>query len=46
MDYSKLTKQATEIRKQIIKMVGAAGSGHPGGSLSATEIMTALILKS
>ena len=28
-----LEKEATEIRKDIIKMLGEAGSGHPGGSL-------------
>ena len=33
---------AKEIRKNIITMLGKAGSGHPGGSLSAAEIVTAL----
>lgn len=37
-----LTERAWRIREKIIQMVGAAGSGHPGGSLSATEIVTAL----
>ncbi|MBM7624161.1 transketolase [Sporohalobacter salinus] len=37
-----LEKKATEIRRSILKMVAEAGSGHPGGSLSATEIVTAL----
>ncbi|SMB85618.1 transketolase subunit A [Desulfonispora thiosulfatigenes DSM 11270] len=40
-----LTKKATEIRRNIIKMIGAAGSGHPGGSLSATDIVTYLYFK-
>ena len=30
------------LRRHIISMIGAAGSGHPGGSLSAVEIVTAL----
>jgi transketolase len=31
-----------QIRRHIITMVGAAKSGHPGGSLSAVEIVTTL----
>lgn len=31
-----------EIRRDIIEMIHTAGSGHPGGSLSAVEILTAL----
>lgn len=37
-----LRKVATKTRKWIIKMTHAAGSGHPGGSLSATDILTVL----
>ncbi|MBI4180639.1 MAG: transketolase [Chloroflexi bacterium] len=33
---------ARKIRCHIIAMTGKAGSGHPGGSLSAVEIVTAL----
>jgi len=33
---------AKEIRRDIVKMTHAAGSGHPGGSLSAVELMVAL----
>lgn len=33
---------AVEIRKYIIKMTSNANSGHPGGSLSAVEILTSL----
>ena len=33
---------ATEIRKSIVKMVSQAKSGHPGGSLSAADIITYL----
>lgn len=31
-----------DVRADIVKMTAAAGSGHPGGSLSAVELMTAL----
>ena len=37
-----LQKIAREVRRDIIKMIYEAGSGHPGGSLSATEILVAL----
>jgi transketolase len=37
-----LKARAKQIRRDIIEMTGAAGSGHPGGSLSATELVTAL----
>jgi len=33
---------AKALRRQIITMIGQAGSGHPGGSLSAVEIVTTL----
>lgn len=33
---------ARRLRRHIVAMIGAAGSGHPGGSLSAVEIVTAL----
>lgn len=33
---------AKKIRRHIIQMVGTAGSGHPGGSLSAADIVTVL----
>lgn len=42
MDYTKYEKAARNIRAGIIKSVHAAGSGHPGGSLSAADIVTAL----
>lgn len=37
-----LKEQAKEIRKDIVTMIGQAKSGHPGGSLSAAEILTYL----
>lgn len=42
MDIDFLNKKATEIRKNIIKIITEASSGHPGGSLSAVEILTSL----
>jgi transketolase len=38
----RLTRIAKKLRWLAIKMIGAAGSGHPGGSLSAAEIMAVL----
>jgi transketolase len=37
-----LKKYAVKVRKHIIDEVYSAASGHPGGSLSCTEILTAL----
>src|SRR3989339_1191475 len=36
------TKIANEVRRDIIKMLLEAGSGHPAGSLSMTDILVAL----
>ena len=36
---TELKKRAVRIRKNIVKMVTKAKSGHPGGSLSAVEIV-------
>ena len=36
---------AKRLRRHIISMTGKAGSGHPGGSLSAVEIVTALYFR-
>jgi len=37
-----LTEIAAQIRRDIIRMVYLAQSGHPGGSLGCTEFFTAL----
>ena len=37
-----LTERALTARRDILLMTTAAGSGHPGGSLSATEILVYL----
>ncbi len=36
---------AARIRVDVIKAVYNAGSGHPGGSLSAADILTALYFR-
>lgn len=42
MENIQLTKKAIEVRKDIITAVHSAKSGHPGGSLSAADILTYL----
>ncbi len=44
-DIHELQKIAKEVRKDIITMLTESGSGHPGGSLSAVEILTTLYFK-
>src|SRR5438067_12885230 len=41
-DVAELKRIANRMRKNIVTMIGEAGSGHPGGSLSATDLVTAL----
>ena len=41
-DIKTLEEKATSIRKSIVEMICEAKSGHPGGSLSATDILTVL----
>lgn len=42
MDNEELKKHAKSIRKNIIKMIYGAQSGHPGGALSIADILTYL----
>ena len=42
MDKKQLQEKARQIRLDAVEMIAKAGSGHPGGSLSATDIMVAL----
>lgn len=42
MELEALRAQCTVVRRDIISMLAMAGSGHPGGSLSAVEIIEAL----
>ena len=40
-----LKKIATQVRRDILRMVHGANSGHPGGSLGCTDFFTALYFK-
>ena len=42
MDTKDLSLLATQVRRDIIRMVSAAASGHPGGSLGAADLMVVL----
>ena len=42
MDYTKLEETASQIRRDIVRMVHGCQSGHPGGSLGCTDFLTAL----
>lgn len=41
-NYLELDNVARKLRRHVVEMTCAAGSGHPGGSLSAADIITAL----
>lgn len=41
-DLNFLRERAREVRREIIKMLAEAGSGHTGGSLSAADIVSVL----
>ncbi len=41
-DIPSLEKEAKEVRRQSLQVIHDAGSGHPGGSLSGADILTAL----
>jgi transketolase len=41
----KLEAEARKIRLHVIRTIYKAGSGHPGGSLSATDVIAALYFK-
>jgi len=45
LSVAEMESVAKRIRRHIISMIGKAGSGHPGGSLSAVEIVTSLYFK-
>ncbi len=42
IDIAALEEKAGLFRKEILEMIHEAGSGHPGGSLSAVEILISL----
>lgn len=45
MNYKEYEDIASQIRQHVIRAIYNAKSGHPGGSLSATDILTALFFK-
>lgn len=42
MELEQLKNTATQVRRDIVRMVHAVQSGHPGGSLGCTEYLVAL----
>ena len=46
IEIKELKEAATEVRRNIVKMVHNSKSGHPGGSLSGADILTVLYKKS
>lgn len=42
METSELKKIASQVRRDIVRMVSAVNSGHPGGSLGCTDFLTIL----
>lgn len=42
MEIEQLKQTASQVRRDIVRMVHAVQSGHPGGSLGCTEYMVAL----
>jgi len=45
VEIKQLEAKAKKMRRDVIQMLEKAGSGHPGGSLSSTEILTCLFFK-
>ncbi len=42
MDNQELSSIATQVRRDIVRMVAAVSSGHPGGSLGCADFLTLL----
>lgn len=45
MDIQSLEKKASQVRRDIVRMVHACKSGHPGGSLGCADFLTALYFR-
>lgn len=41
-DINELKRMATQVRRDIVRMVNACNSGHPGGSLGCADFFTAM----
>lgn len=44
-DYTELKRVATQVRRDIIRMVHGAKNGHPGGALGCTDLLVLLYFK-
>jgi transketolase len=42
MEIQQLTAIASQVRRDILRMVAGANSGHPGGSLGCADFLTVL----
>ncbi|MEG0157200.1 MAG: transketolase, partial [Anaerovoracaceae bacterium] len=42
MNLIELNQTVIQVKQTVLQAIHAAGSGHPGGSLSAADIVTAL----
>ncbi|HRG25619.1 MAG TPA: transketolase, partial [Chitinophagaceae bacterium] len=42
---NELTAAASQVRRDIVRMVHGASSGHPGGSLGCADFLTALYFR-
>jgi transketolase len=42
IEITQLEKLATQVRRDVVRMVHAVSSGHPGGSLGCTDFLVAL----
>ena len=42
MENSALEKVASQVRRDIVRMVSAVNSGHPGGSLGCADFLSFL----
>lgn len=45
MDYKELRDLSTQVKRDILRMVHAVNSGHPGGSMGCAEFMVMLYFK-
>ena len=45
LSVSEMQTMAKKLRRHIVTMIGRAGNGHPGGSLSTADILTTLYFK-
>jgi transketolase len=44
-DYTELKKVASQVRRDIVRMVHGAKGGHPGGALGCTDLLVLLYFK-